>query len=190
VSNQKNQKICIAGIDYSMTCPCICIYSGNKRKFDPKACRFHYLIDKNKYSEKFETNIFGDKYFEWETDIQRYDSIADWAIGKVAKCEQVAIEGYAFAAKGRVFNIAENTGILKYKLYQIPIPVSVFTPTEIKKKWSGKGNANKEEIVRQFRLDTGLNLKQIFNTKQAISPLSDIADSYFVCRELFEQINY
>ena len=37
---------------------------------------------------------------------------------KVIGCEQIAIEGYSMGSKGKVFNIAENTGVLKYKIYK------------------------------------------------------------------------
>ena len=60
----------------------------------------------------------------------------------------VALEDYAFAAKGRVFHIAENTGILKYKLFQQGIPLETISPSAVKKNATGKGNADKEMMYQ------------------------------------------
>ncbi len=81
-------------------------------------------------------------------------------------CEQVAIEGYAFGAKGKVFHIAENTGVLKYRLHQTGIPVEVIPPSAVKKQAAGKGNANKEEMYKAFVKETQIKLQDI------ISPIS------------------
>jgi Holliday junction resolvasome RuvABC endonuclease subunit len=111
-------------------------------------------------------------------------------MSKLVGAEHVGLEGYAFNAKGKVFNIAENTGILKYKLWQQRIPLTVISPTEIKRLATGKGNADKELMTRQFRIDTGLNLKQELTPKSSkvINPVSDIVDSYYVCKELWYKI--
>ena len=46
---------------------------------------------------------------------------------------EIILEGYAFAAQGQVFNIGENTGLLKHKLYKNNLNTQIVTPTEIKK---------------------------------------------------------
>ena len=52
---------------------------------------------------------------------------------------------------------------------------------------TGKGNADKEVMTRQFRIDTGVNLKKDLTPKstKVINPVSDIVDSYYVCKELW-----
>lgn len=86
-------------------------------------------------------------------------------------CEQVAIEGYAFGAKGKVFHIAENTGVLKYRLHQTGIPVEVIPPSAIKKQASGKGNANKEEMYKAFLKETFVNLQNVISPERKISEI-------------------
>jgi Holliday junction resolvasome RuvABC endonuclease subunit len=102
----------------------------------------------------------------------------------------VALEGYAYSASGKVFQIAENTGILKYKLYLLSIPVTVIPPTEIKKFATGKGNADKNAMYAAFSHETGVNLKSVLTPKRAdsVSPVSDIVDSYYICKRMFESL--
>jgi Holliday junction resolvasome RuvABC endonuclease subunit len=104
--------------------------------------------------------------------------------------DQVAIEGYAYGAKGRVFHIAENTGVLKYKLFQANIPVEVISPSEVKKKATGKGNADKKHMHIAFMQETGYNLATLMtpDKKEVTNPVSDIVDSYYVCKALFEKL--
>ena len=109
----------IAGIDYSMTSPSICIFVGEERDaFCFSKCTFHFLTDTDKYATYFLKNIYGTRFDQWSDDTQRFKTIADWAVEKVRVCDSVALEGYSYGSKaGLMFNIAENTGILKYKLY-------------------------------------------------------------------------
>ena len=102
----------------------------------------------------------------------------------------MAIEGYAYGAKGRVFHIAENTGVLKYKLFQANIPVEIISPSEVKKKATGKGNADKKAMHIAFMQETGYNLKTLItpDKKEVTNPVSDIVDSYYVCKALFGKL--
>lgn len=105
-------------------------------------------------------------------------------------CEQIAIEGYAYGAKGKVFHIAENTGVLKYRLHQTGIPLEVIPPSAIKKQSAGKGNANKEEMYNAFTKETGVFLQMVISPgkKDIGNPVSDIVDSYFICKALYNKI--
>ena len=75
----------------------------------------------------------------------------------------VILEDYAYAATGRVFNIGENTGILKYRLLHKDIPFYEVTPTVIKKYDTGKGNAKKEMMLSNFITTTGVNIHDVMN---------------------------
>ena len=105
-------------------------------------------------------------------------------------CTHVALEGYAYSASGKVFHIAENTGILKYKLYQLSVPVTVIQPTEVKKYATGKGNADKNAMYDSWLLETGINLKGLLTPKrqESVSPVSDIVDSYYICKKMYESL--
>jgi Holliday junction resolvasome RuvABC endonuclease subunit len=184
----------IAGVDYSLRGPSICIYNGDAKKFSYKNCSFYFLTDTKKFATYFGQNIIGENFDDFNHEIERYQSIADWAIEILMGCEQVCIEGYAYSAvSNRVFQIAENTGLLKYKLFQLGIPITIVPPTEIKKFATGKGNADKTSVYAYFEADTNTNLKELFypmgnGPKEITNPISDIADSYFICKYLFGKI--
>lgn len=176
----------IAGIDYSLTSPSICVFNSQE-PFTFKRCSFYFLSDVKKNQTLFLTNIKGESITDWDSDFTRYENISDWAMEYLIPCEQVAIEGYAFGAKGKVFHIAENTGVLKYRLHQTSIPVEVIPPSAIKKQAAGKGNANKEEMYKAFVKETGIQLQMIISPgkKDIGNPVSDIVDSYYICKSLY-----
>jgi Holliday junction resolvasome RuvABC endonuclease subunit len=178
----------IAGIDYSLCGPCICVFEGGA-KFSFDDCCFYFLTDTKKYAKSFMGNIHGELFSEWNQDMERYQSIADWAVDIVKEVQQVALEGYAYSATGKVFHIAENTGVLKYKLFQEGIPVTILPPTEVKKYGSGKGNSDKNAMHQAFVKETGIDLRSIMtpDKKDVASPVSDIIDSYYICKMMHGQ---
>ena len=135
--------------------------------------------------------MFNGQYFrnrDFDNLIARYAFIMRWAMDILARydIDRVWLEDYAYAATGRVFNIGENTGILKFKLLQKGIPVSIVAPTEVKKSTIGKGNASKEEVIKEFTNHLGVDLPKLFDTT-TMNPVSDLADSYFICRYGIQQ---
>lgn len=180
----------IAGIDYSMTSPSICVYNGDLGKFNFNQCRFYFLTDRKKFSTSFLHNIKGEEFAFYSGDYMRFDTISDWAMKYLRGVDRVCIEGYAFGAKGKVFHIAENTGILKYKIFQAQIPLEVASPSTVKKLATGKGNATKDDMHSSFYRETGTDL--IFaltpGKTECTSPVSDIVDSFYVCKYLCEAI--
>ena len=181
----------IAGIDYSLNGPAICVFNG-KNDFTFEKCQFYFLTDTKKYAATFFQNIHGKLFEEYTQECERYDSISEWVMKTLMGCYQVALEGYAYGAQGRVFHIAENTGILKYKLYQASIPLEIVTPSHIKKMATGKGNADKSQMYEAFLKETGIPLQGIItpNKKDIGNPVSDIIDSYYICKYLFNQIKF
>jgi hypothetical protein len=180
----------IAGIDYSLTSPSICVHEGNQ--WNPTNCKFYYLSPKKKwlvYSDQF----FGTEYEKYDSDTHRYDNLSRWSSliitdNKVKKC---FIEGYSFNSVGRVFQIAENTGLLKYKLWKDGVPYQTFAPTEIKKYATGKGNSNKERLYECFIDETGIDIRKtldILNPK-IWNPVSDIVDAYYLTKLGFHKEN-
>ena len=134
------------GIDYSMSCPAIAVYDGDPSSFHFETTFFTFLNDTKKF-QITKDNVQGMNHKTWQNDIERYCNIANWAIDCIGSVDMVFLEGYAFGAKGNVFNIAENTGILKYKLQQLGNQYMVIPPTEVKKYATGKGNAKKEMML-------------------------------------------
>ena len=111
----------ICGIDYSMASPAICIHEGSE--FNYSQCKFYFLTNVKKNVFTFNQNIIGEFFPEYSNESERYDHISNWVLSKLKNVEKVAIEGYAYGEQGRIFHIAENTGLLKYKLWQKKYPV-------------------------------------------------------------------
>lgn len=176
----------LSGIDYSLCGPAICVYvsEGNETKFSFNNCNFYFLTKTKKYATLFGNNIHGERLIDWNHDCERYRSIADWACEKVMGSNIIGLEGYSMGSKGKVFNIAENTGVLKYKLWEEAYPIEIFAPTEVKKFATGKGNADKKAMHTCFQKDTGINLNTMISPDKGkiTSPVSDIVDSYYICK--------
>jgi len=179
------------GIDYSMTCPALCIYSGGVLH-DPNNFKFHYLAPNKKYEGVFQNGfITGHIYPDWTTPEQRFDKISDWVLSCILKsCPSdtglntpmhVTIEGYSMGSKGKVFHIAENTGLLKYKLWKNHIKFDTPAPTSVKKFATGKGNSNKERMYECFEASTGWDIENLIGGKRDKNPVSDIVDAYWMC---------
>jgi Holliday junction resolvasome RuvABC endonuclease subunit len=85
-------------------------------------------------------------------------------------------------ASGRVFNIAENIGLLKHKMWKEGIAFITPAPTAVKKLFTGKGNSNKTAMYDAF-LNKGLDvdLEKLLNCASDKSPLADITDAYAMC---------
>jgi Holliday junction resolvasome RuvABC endonuclease subunit len=173
----------IAGIDYSLTSPAICVHVGEI--WDIKNCIFYYLVNSEKklvVSDQFK----GMLYEPYNSDTERYDNLSKWSSVITTRNNVVScyIEGYAYNAVGRVFQIAENTGLLKYSLWKNDIPYDVFAPPAIKKFATGKGTSNKEAMYVSFLAETGLDIREKLNitSLKQWNPLSDIVDSYYICK--------
>src|SRR6056300_1091110 len=168
----------IIGIDYSLTSPAVCIN-------DEGELMFYYLTNKKKWIGQMAKNIIGYEHKEYDTPIKRFSQISDWVFDILKdtfhKQQEVFIEGYSFGSKGQgIFQIAENCGILKYRLQENKIPYDTVVPSVVKKGATGKGNADKDMMYEAFVKETNIDLKQIFDTEKVGNPISDIADSYFI----------
>ena len=178
----------IVGVDYSLTSPAVCINNDNEYMF-------YYLTNKKKYIGQMAKNIIGYEHQEYDTPIKRFSQISDWAINTFNRFSyvltnlKVYIEGYSFGSKGQaVFQIAENCGILKYRLQQLNINYDTVVPSVVKKGATGKGNADKDMMYESFVKETNIDLKKIFDTDKVGNPVSDIADSYYIQKIGYESI--
>lgn len=173
----------IAGIDYSLTSPSICVHDGEQ--WSVENCTFYYLAQKKAWLS-VTGQFLGTEYEKFDSDTHRYDNLSKWSSNILTdnKVTQCYIEGYAFNAVGRVFQIAENTGLLKYKMWKENIPYRVFAPSEIKKFATGKGNCNKEKMYEAFLEETNIDIRKkldIMNPK-TWNPISDIVDAYYITK--------
>jgi Holliday junction resolvasome RuvABC endonuclease subunit len=161
------------GIDYSLTSPAVCI-DGEK---------YYYLTNKKKWLGKISEDIIGYEHKDWTDPIQRFTYISDFVFDCIGSLHnpQIFIEGYSFGSKGQgLFQIAENCGILKYRLLSKGYSYNTVVPSVVKKGATGKGNADKDMMYEAFVKETNIDLKKVFDTDKVGNPISDIADSYFI----------
>lgn len=173
----------IVGIDYSLTSPSICVNNIDENKI-----KFYYLTTKKKWLGKQSDNIIGYEHKEWTDPIERFKNISDFILDILYTNPlfdqpnyQIFIEGYSYGSKGQgLFQIAENCGILKYRLQDKGYTYETVVPSVVKKGATGKGNADKDMMYEAFLKETKIDLKQILDTEKCGNPLSDIVDSYYI----------
>ena len=194
------------GIDYSLSSPGVCV-NTSEGEFRYEDCSFYYLTSTKKYDNTFKEKIaFGQSAVEYKgtqhklytSEPERYNNIADWVIDIIKSHIKeyqikeklfywpgnptIQIEDYSYGSTGRVFHIAENLGLLKYKLkLECGWDYTLLPPSVIKKFATDKGNANKDLMLEAFEKDTSVNLELLFDTKSK-SPITDVADAYFICK--------
>jgi len=171
----------IIGIDYSLTSPAVCINNGS--------LMFFYLTNKKKWIGQQSEDIIGYEHKEWTDPIQRFKNISDFVIDIIFQTynPKIFIEGYSFGSKGQgLFQIAENCGILKYRLLQKGYSYTTVVPSVVKKGATGKGNADKDMMYEAFVKETKIDLKKLFDTEKVGNPISDIVDSYFIQKVGYE----
>ena len=149
-------------------------------------CKFHFI--RQTKSQKSFDGFNAYEYPKYSNELERYENLAEWVIECIrwytCRVSMVYIEDYAFAATGKVFNIAENTGILKHYLKKCGFHFTTIPPTVIKKHATGKGNANKELMYETFLEETNIDLQTRLSPKsiKITNPVSDIIDSYYICK--------
>jgi Holliday junction resolvasome RuvABC endonuclease subunit len=190
----------IAGIDNSLSCPAVTIFEldeSDNLKI-AKMESFIVLCEKSKgtkkeiltnYDELQKSNIVTLKPFTNEYD--RMNRKNKYIAERVKECQYIAIEDYSFASKGLVTKIAENTGILKSKLYDSGCQLRTYEPTSIKMFYTGNGSADKNLMIAEY-IESGnvlgidTTLKQFsINDK---SNLNDIVDSYAIATLLHTEL--
>ncbi len=172
-----------AGIDYSMKSPAICIHDGADQKID--TCLFYNLSDLKKSQGLYTSaNLRVDPLPVYSCNEERYDKISEWAMSILdMHCvDKVFLEGYSYGSSaGLVFNIAENTGLLKHKMWTKGIECVTLAPLTVKRWATGNGNANKQLLNETFVLETGIDFKSMLSlTDKQWNPSSDLVDSYYI----------
>jgi hypothetical protein len=176
----------VAGVDYSLRCPAICIIPPTPcpEVFVPfKDCQFYFMTNTKKHCIQG-SNFHGTLIGDYDSNPNRFETLAQWAV----KClmdngvKTVGLEGYAFGAKGNsLIDIAENTGMLKWFMHVNAIPYDIHPPTTVKKFFTKSGKSDKDRMYSQFEEYTAISLNDVFGRDvdaRAKSPVSDIVDAY------------
>jgi len=148
---------------------------------------FYFLTSEKRNTGMLLPNVRGDLHSDYVVDQERHDNISNHFMklleGLAEKCSfHITLEDYSFGSKGRVFNLAENCGLLKYKLWKQQYIVNTIAPTVLKKFATGKGNANKDAMYASFLAAGNRDINKTISPKKASigNPVSDIVDAYYL----------
>jgi len=180
----------LIGIDYSINSPGFCCIDTSKefklyniKFFTPvieEAGNFVYykLKETSSHIEKYTQNAFA-----------LHDAVFHEFPQARAKA---AMEGYSFGSKGKIFNLAENAGILKRVLWESRIPFKIYQPQTIKRFATNNGRSDKEQMLKAFEIENDVAALYYFNisNKKYFKVVYDFVDSYYVLKMLWceEQI--
>lgn len=172
----------IAGIDYSITSTSLTILNDG-------AIENIYAIRATKKQESNNSLITLLDYPLYKTELERFDKLSSLFLNFIpADIDSAYMEGYSYGSSvGVVFNIAEATGLMKYKFQKkFGFELIVVPPTQIKKLATTKGNAKKRQMVDQFKVEQ-FDIYDAFglvddNAEKIRKPFDDICDSYFVAK--------
>lgn len=179
------------GIDFSISSPCVCFWN-TKQQHLFENCEFFFLHSKRSITKiNFPNNIHYSESSELRDNSVRFAENAMALTSEIKKRLDnvkkyvIMLEGYSMGAKGRLFDIGEATGIFKLFLSQENIKPLVIAPTQIKKLATGKGNANKFQMLEKFmEINTSLHNSEwidVLTTEKHIQPpLTDLVDSFFI----------
>ena len=179
------------GIDFSISSPCVCFWN-TKQQHLFENCEFFFLHSKRSITKiNFPNNIHYLESSESKDNSVRFAENATLLTSEIKKRLDnikkyvIMLEGYSMGAKGRLFDIGEATGIFKLFLSQENIKPLVIAPTQIKKLATGKGNANKFQMLEKFmEINTSLHNSEwidVLTTEKHIQPpLTDLVDSFFI----------
>ena len=104
----------------------------------------------------------------------------------------MAIEDYAFGAKGKVFDLAEFAGGLKNYFYVDKIPTKKFPPMTVKLCVTGSGTADKVMMGMHFKkslLARFVN-SYLFNLPEYDNPQEDLVDAIYMANTLRAELCY
>lgn len=111
---------------------------------------FAILVNGEMIVKRFKTDLRGPKLLKY-----LYEGV--WAELLNCKPTGVAIEGYAFGGKGKVYTLGEVGGVIRLAAQQLETPLIQVPPTTLKKYISGTGKATKDimikEIYKNYDLD-------------------------------------
>lgn len=180
----------LAGVDYSMQSPGIAIASTDDDLIFENV-EFHGFNGTKSLPGVYGNITIHPTDKEWPTDEERYSRLARRVVTLLnnAGVEWVCLEGLSMGSrKGSILNIAQNHGEFRQALTRQGIPFILPAPTEIKKAFSGKGNAKKEAMVDAFDQKTGNDIGSILGKTKYNSPENDLVDAFAMLEFIYKQV--
>lgn len=179
----------VVGIDWSITSPAWTIVTDEGKH------QYHFFIDEKTLKRNLpfteDNSFYFHIYPQYETQSDRYIKLANILYQTILDERRLSIdfvasplvylEGYSYAARGFVFNIAESTGVMKSVLYEKGNIEPKIIPSSHWKRVHGlKGNSDKRTVIDYINDKCKMNLYELFainRDKKNLGVITDIADS-------------
>lgn len=173
----------IVGIDYSKNSPGI-MMSEIDNNFEIINTKYRGFTSVKKTS-KLDSNLVFYHKKQFKNDIEKAVWMRNHIIEFIEDADYCAIEGYALAAKGKVFDIAESTMCTKLGIYECYKALRIYEPSTIKMFATGNGKSAKVEMGDAYTKLEDLNKPNLSHFKPYVSPSEDLVDAYF-CMKLLQ----
>jgi hypothetical protein len=180
--------ITICGLDWSKSSPAATFMELDEN-LDIRKVYFHSVSKVKKNEIKSDSSFC--KYYSPKdmNDMEKAIFMRDTILPGGMKIDYAAIEGYAYAAIGQVFDIAEAAMAAKLKLFEhFKAKIRIYDIQVHKKAFSRRGNSDKVSMFDAYNgkfPEDPLMLKSWKlpepAKKEGVSPTSDIIDSFSVC---------
>lgn len=179
----------IAGLDLSINSSGVTVCNLDK-EFN--------IIDVNSFGftqvkKNERSNIIHFKNKDFSNEYEKYTFMINHIMEWTKDCEYVAVEDYAFGAQNSmIFNIAENSGLIKFHLLKAGAKLRLYTPKSVKKYFSAYGLSDKVGMFNAYNNYKGLKFDisdlPIVDNGRGVSPTSDIIDSFAICDMLSTEL--
>lgn len=183
----------ILGLDLSITSPGFCIMDIDDN-YEVVEINLHGFTKTDKWVFDGEGLIIHKFPADYDKHPPHYRPFLVYDIVKpyLKDIDYIAVEDYAFGAKGKVFDIAECSGALKNIFYTQNIPMKKFPPMTVKTCATGNGGADKVLMGMAFkqRVPNKLIPEHFFKLKEYSSPASDLIDAFFMANTLRLELSY
>jgi len=173
----------IAGIDYSKNSPGVMI-SNIDKNFEIINTEYRGFTSVKK-TTKLDSNLIFYHKNEFNNDIEKAVWMRDHIIEFIEDVDYCAIEGYALAAKGKVFDIAEATMCTKLGIYEGHKALRIYEPSTIKLFATGNGNSAKVEMGDAYVKYEEKFKPDLSHLTPYKPPSEDLVDAYF-CMKLLQ----
>jgi Holliday junction resolvasome RuvABC endonuclease subunit len=181
----------LVGFDYSITSPAASIVTIGDLEifnFDIRYVRFLSFYNKN---EKYLPEFVQVNNLEWNSFSQRWDIISEYFINQLKNLQNVkcAIEGYAYNPRaGQLTQIAENTAILKHKLYLNGCKYKIYQPTQVKQFMTNSGKGDKKQVYNAINKKLDIDLSDLLKIPENKGPIFDLSDSLAILYMLYVDV--
>jgi hypothetical protein len=142
------------------------------------------------YLKHIESN---DVHEETENLIKRCDFIMENINKYIIDGMYAIFEGFSFMSKSsKLYQFAGSNYYMRERLIKSGCIIQVTPPSSVK-KFAGKGNAKKDDMINFFleRTDNDSPFKDYLHqymierkTKKLMKPLDDLVDSYFIAKSI------